>query len=110
MAINATLDIILIPQIGIVGAAIATTISLAGGAFINLGLVVKHLSIKFDIRWYLRILGIALIAIILFKFGMVFVNPFLLGGTILIGYSILIFKFFLTKEDKDMFKSLIYKR
>jgi O-antigen/teichoic acid export membrane protein len=108
MAINATLDIILIPQIGIVGAAIATTISLAGGAFINLGLIIKHLSIKVDIRWYLGILGVALIAIVLFKFGIVFVNPFLLGGIILIGYAILIFRFFLTEEDKVMFKSLSY--
>ena len=108
MAINATLDIILIPQIGIIGAAIATTISLAGGAFINLVLVVKHLSIKVDIRWYLRILVVAIIAIILFRFGNVFVNPYLLGGAILIGYSILIFRFFLTEEDKDMFKSLTH--
>ena len=107
-AINATLDIILIPQIGIVGAAIATTISLSAGALINLGLVVKHLSITFDVRWYLGVLGVTLIAIVLFKFGMVFVNQFLLGGVILIGYSILIFRFFLTEEDKDMFKSLTY--
>ncbi len=39
---------------------------------------------------------------------MVFVNQFLLGGMILIGCSILMFKFFLTEEDKDMFKSLTY--
>ena len=104
--INATLDIILIPQIGIVGAAIATTISLSAGAFIGLYLVVKHLSIKIDVKWFLKILGVALIAIVLFKFGMVFVNPFLVGGALLIGYSILIFKFFLTEEDKNMFKSL----
>lgn len=108
MAINATLDIILIPQIGIVGAAIATTISLAGGAFINLGLVVKHLSIKVDFRWFLEILGVALMAIVLFKFGMVFANTFLLGGAILIGHSILIYQFFLTGEDKNLFKSLTH--
>ena len=106
--INATLDIILIPQIGIVGAAIATTISLSAGALINLGMVVKHLSIKFDVRWYLEILGVTLIAIVLFGFGMTFVNSFLLGGVILIGCSILMFKFFLTKEDKEMFKLLSY--
>ena len=107
-AINLTLDIILIPQIGIVGAAIATTISLAGGAFVNLGLVVKHLSIKIDFKWFLGILGVVLFATILFKFGMVFVNPFLVGGAILISYPFLVFRFFLTKEDKDIFKSLAY--
>ena len=107
-AINLTLDIILIPQIGIVGAAIATTISLAGGAFVNLGLVVKHLSIKIDYKWFLGILGVVLFATILFKFGMVFVNPFLVGGAILISYPFLVFRFFLTKEDKDIFKSLAY--
>ncbi len=107
-AINLTLDIILIPQIGIVGAAIATTISLAGGAFVNLGLVVKHLSIKIDYKWFLGILGVVLFATILFKFGIVFVNPFLVGGAILISYPFLVFRFFLTKEDKDIFKSLAY--
>lgn len=106
MTINIILDVVLIPKIGIVGAAIATTISLSGGAFINLGLVVKYLSIKVDFRWYLRIFGVTAIAILLFRFGIVFLNPFLLGGMILIGYSILIFQLFLTKEDKDIFKSL----
>ena len=105
--INVTLDIILIPRIGIVGAAIATTMSLSAGALINLSIVIKHLSIKFDVRWYLGILGVTLMAIVLFTFGMTFVNSFLLGGTILIGCLILMIKFFLTKEEKEMFKSLI---
>ena len=105
--INVTLDIILIPRIGIVGAAIATTMSLSAGALINLSIVIKHLSIKFDVRWYLGILGVTLMAIVLFTFGMTFVNSFLLGGTILIGCSTLMIKFFLTKEEKEMFKSLV---
>ena len=106
--INVILDIIMIPRVGIVGAAIATTISLSAGALINLRMVIKHLSIKFDIRWYLGILGVILIAIVLFGFGKSFVNSFLLGGTILIGCSFLMIKFFLTKEDKEMFKLLGY--
>jgi len=108
ISINVILDIILITRIGIVGAAIATTISLVGGAFMNLHFIARHLSIKFDIRWYLGVLGITIMAIILFKFGIIFVNPYLFGGAILICCSILIFRFFLTKEDKDIFKSLIY--
>ncbi|CAG0999537.1 Stage V sporulation protein B [Methanosarcinales archaeon] len=105
--INLILDIILIPQIGIAGAAIAATISLSVGAFVGLYLVIKFLRIKIDISWFLKIFGIVPIAIFLFKFGIFFINPFLLGGAILIGYSILIFEFFLTKEDKNLFKYLI---
>lgn len=107
-AINLTLDIILIPKIGIVGAAIATTISLSAGAFIGIHLIIKFLHVKIDFKWFLKISGVAIIAIVLFGFGMSFVNPYLLGGAILIGYAILIFRFFLTEEDKDMFKSLTY--
>lgn len=106
--INLTLDIILIPKIGIIGAAIATTIALVSGSFIGLYLTVNNLNVDIDIKWLLNILGVTLIAIILYKFGILFVNPFLLTGIIIIGYSILIFKFFLTKKDTDLFKSLTH--
>ncbi len=112
--VNTTLDIILVPKIGIVGAAIATTISLTVGSFTGLYFVVKFVHIKIDARWFLNIFGVAIIAIAMFKFGKIFLNPFLLGGAILIGYSILIFFFFLKEEDIYLFKSLsrslIYRR
>lgn len=108
LIINVVLDIIFIPRIGIVGAALATAVSLTGGALVNLALVIKKLSIKTDILWFLKIFGIALISIVLFSFGTSFINPYLLGSIILIGYSAVVFTFLLTKEDKSMFRSLTH--
>ncbi len=108
IVVNILMDIFLIPRMGIDGAAIATTISLILGALISLYLTVKHLSIKVDVGWYLRMLVVVIISIALFKFGMLFVNPYLLGGIILSGCLIIMLKFFLTKEDKDMFKYLTH--
>ena len=105
--INITLNIILIPEIGIVGAAIATTISLVGGAFLNLYMVVKKLRIVLDIKWYLKISGVAICAIIIFRLGSYYANIYLLGVCILLVYLILVLKYFLTENDKQMFESLI---
>lgn len=105
---NVVLDLILIPRIGIVGAALATAVSLAGGAIVNLALVIKHLSIKIDLLWFSKISGLALISVFLFYFGTTFINPYLLGSTILIGYSAVVFTVLLAEEDKSTFRSLIH--
>ncbi|MBA7597693.1 Stage V sporulation protein B [subsurface metagenome] len=106
--INILLDVVLIPIIGIRGAALATTISLSGGAFVNLALIIKKLSIKINIGWYIKIFTLVLISMVLFNFGIHFMNPYLLGCIILICYSVFVSGFLLTKEDKSMFKLLTY--
>jgi stage V sporulation protein B len=104
--INITLDIILLPRIGIIGAAIATSVSLTVGSLAGIYFIVKYVHMKIDYRWFLNMLGVVIISIVMFNFGKNAVNPLLLVGSILIGYSIAIFCFFFTKEDKDLFKSL----
>lgn len=108
MAINVPLDIILIPQFGIIGAAIAATISLIGGALINLYLVIRKLSIKIDFRWYLNISIVVLFAIVLFRLGYNFIDIYLLGGSILLIFLILVLNLFLTEEDMITIKSIVF--
>ncbi len=107
LSLNVILDLILIPYFGIIGAATATTISFTFGTLLNLFFVVKHLSIKFDFKWFLSMLGVAVSAVLLFKLGATFFNPFIIGSTILVLYLIGIYKIFITEEDKYIFKSLI---
>ena len=109
-AVNVILNILLIPIFGISGAAIATAISLIMGAFIVLVLTLKILSIKIDIKWYSKLTGFGCLSIILFFVGMKLTNPYMLSCVMFGFYMFLILKFFLTKEDKDLFKSLIYRR
>jgi len=107
MSINVILDIILIPHFDIMGAAISSMISLAGGSFLNLFFTVKHLSIKVDVNWFLKMLGIVIFALILFKLGTLFLSTVIVGSIILTLYLIGIFKLFITEEDVYIFKSLI---
>jgi len=104
--INIVLNILLIPRYGITGAAIATTISLLAQAAIYLILMSRILRVRIDIKWYARAMGFACIAIALFLIGIKLINPYIVGGIILCGFIILVFKVFLTKEDRATLGSL----
>ncbi len=106
--INIALNILLIPHLGITGAAIATTISLLVHTVTFLALMPKILGVRIDIRWFSAAIGTACVAVGLFLAGIKLINPYIVGGIILGSYSILIFKLFLTKEDRDMLRSLVY--
>lgn len=108
VGVNVGLNILLIPPLGILGAAIATTISLLLGTIIFLAFMPRVLRVKIDIKWYARAMGFACIAIALFLVGIRLINPYVVGGVILCGYVILVFKVFLTKEDRAMLGSLAY--
>lgn len=106
LMINVLLNLLLIPRMGITGAAIATTVSLSVGAFINLALIVKTMLVKIDGVWFLKLLGIASASIVLFKIGIHFINPYLLGSILLLGYLVSMITLLLTKEDLIELKSL----
>jgi len=106
LIINVLFDLLLIPRIGIIGAAIATSISLSTGALINLVLIVKNMSVKIDGRWFLKLLGIAIASIALFKIGIHFINPYLLGSILLGSCLFFMLTLLLTKEDRIALKSL----
>ncbi len=111
---NIILNILLIPRFGILGAAIGTAISLLLQTIIYLILVVKTMRVRLDIKWYVKTLGSAFIMVILFLGGTKLLTHYLVGGVILGVFVILIFKLFLTREDKAIFtsltRSLIYRR
>lgn len=107
MVINILLDVILIQTIGIIGAATATIVSLILGSFLNLLFIIKHISITVDYKWFYNMLGVAIIAIVLFKLGSLYVNPLFIGSIILIFYLMIVFTRFINEEDKFIFKSLL---
>jgi O-antigen/teichoic acid export membrane protein len=105
---NVGLNILLIPPLGIVGAAIATTISLLIGVVISLVLVPRILGARIDIKWYAQAIGFACMGIALYLVGTRLVNPYVAGGVIFFGYAVLVFKVFLTKEDRAILRSLAF--
>ncbi len=106
--LNIGLNIVLIPRFGIVGAAVATTISLLVGTVIFIAFLPRMLGVKIDARWYGWAMGLACVAIAIFWTGAQFINLYIVGGVVLIGYIILVLRFLLSKEDKALFKSLAY--
>ena len=83
---NGLLDIILIPGMGIIGAAIATSVSLSFGAIINLVLVRKYIDIKINWLWLIKLTLFASITIMIFTTVKKYINVFVLGCIVLSGF------------------------
>jgi len=105
---NVGLNILLIPRFGILGAAIATTASLLLGTIIFLALIPRILKVKIDFKWFAWTMGLAGIAVALFLGGTQLINHYVVGSVILCAYIVLVFKLFLTKADKVIFRYLAY--
>ncbi|CAG1003965.1 Stage V sporulation protein B [Methanosarcinales archaeon] len=105
--INIVLNASLIPAYGIVGAAIATMISLLVNSLVGLFLTIKILDFKFDFEWFIKLFGITFLLILSFKY-LAFINIYIIGFMILFIYMIIIFMFFIKKEDRDYFLQLLH--
>ncbi len=108
MVTNIGLNILLIPRLGILGAAMATTISLLLWSAIFFVLVIRMLRVKIDFRWFAQAIGLAGVGVLLFLGGSRLINPYIVGGIILCAYVVLVFTVFLKAEDRAIFKSLAY--
>jgi len=106
--VNVLLNILLIPSFGIIGAAVATTISLLMTSALGIFFIIRTLHVKIDFKWYAKAFGITFISILVFA-NLSGVNQYIVGCAILCVYTLLILKFLLTKEDREMLKSLIYE-
>lgn len=105
--INIVLNALLIPSFGIVGAAIATMVSLLVNSLVGLYLTIKILNFKFDFEWFVKIFGITFLSILSFKY-FEYINIYLVGIVILFIYVLVIFRFFFTKEDRNYFMQLLH--
>ena len=114
---NILLDYALIPYYGILGAAIATTISF----FINLSasayIAKRIIHVRYDITWFSKAIVLTLVMAISFHICSMFLNDYLAGAISLAVYSCLIYYHLLTKEDRTYlfdiiktFRSKIYSK
>jgi len=68
--------------------------------------VAKIMIVKIDRRWFARAIGFGVVAAALFLVGSNLINHYIAGGVILSAYVVLVLNLFLTREDKDTFRSL----
>ena len=62
---------------------------------------------KLDFKWYGKAVGLAGAAIAIYWIGAKLINHYIVGSVVLIAYTFLILRVFLTKEDRAFFESLI---
>jgi O-antigen/teichoic acid export membrane protein len=86
--INITLNFILIPQLGILGAAAATTLSFLAAAVYLISVSIKAVKIKYEFQ---NLLVILISALCLLTIGMIFTNIFL-DLLFTAGYLVIILK------------------
>jgi len=105
-SINIILNIFLIPLVGIMGAAIATSVSLVVASIVSIHLLIRVLSIKLDFRWYFKMISIITFSAVAFSVLQT-VIPYTAEGVILIVYILMIWRFMLEKEDIKYFCNLV---
>jgi len=106
--INIALNLLFIPIYGISGAAVATGVSLFVASLLGLIVTTRLLGVKIDLKWYVKISGMALLTILVFgHFG--HLNVYLVGITLLCIDLLVVFSKLLSNEDKQYFMKLIRK-
>ncbi|MFP4525656.1 MAG: lipopolysaccharide biosynthesis protein [Bacteroidales bacterium] len=103
VSVNIVLNILLIPVLGLYGAAIATSVSFLGQPVFIILMLIKHLNIQFPV---LRILTNLVLAITLIGVGSLI--PYIwIKELLILGYAFYCFFIFLSSEEKSfLFKEL----
>lgn len=102
--LNVFLNVLLIPQYGILGAAIATTCSFTVEAVLHLFFTLKLTKIKVDFNWHIQI-GLVFVSLALFS---VFLGQYSYYPVAIVVcvFPVIIWHYFLSKEDKKYFFEL----
>ena len=101
---NIILNIALIPQFGIGGAAVATATSLIIATFLNLILIAKNTSITFDVLWYGKLGAIIIIELLIYRF---LPTSHYLNIIMVLVTTIIIWFYFMKKDDRGYFLMVI---
>lgn len=101
------LNIILVQSLGILGGAITSSISASVMVILFLIFMPRVLGTQIDLLWYAKAATLTIIAVALFWMGTNYFNPYLAGSIVLCVYLILIVRFLVTGEDRNIFRSVI---
>ncbi len=91
--------LILIPLMGITGAALSTTFSMVFGTLLFTSLMPRFINFRIDLRWYLHITVLAALAIAIFAISSFFMNRYAAGTFILVSLLSAIYRYCLEPDD-----------
>ncbi|MHC1624402.1 MAG: oligosaccharide flippase family protein, partial [Methermicoccaceae archaeon] len=106
IVMNVALDIVLIPMLGIVGAAIATTISLSAGALLNTYLIDSYCKVALDWLWFVKVILLVTSILLAFKMLSDAVPLWVLSPGLLLIYSMMAFTRLLSKDEQKEIKQI----
>ena len=104
---NILLNYTLIPRYGIVGAAIATTLSFLINFTVSVYLAKRIVHVSYDVIWFGKAITLLFATIVLFYLFTNFINYYLLGIALFISYTSLTYTILLKKEDREYITDII---
>lgn len=104
---NVLLCILLIPVLGIMGAAASTAISLTVVSVMYVYFAHNLMHLKINFRLYIKMIAVILTVVLLSAFEIPKIYIYITGSVTLILYSAIIFLFLLNKDEKDTFKTFV---
>ena len=104
---NIALDILLIPRLGITGAAIATAVSLFIGGILGIHFRYTILKVRIDVKLYPQVLIPIAAMIAIFFIFQNRINPYFLAGVMFVVYFVMATKFLLGSEDRRELREII---
>jgi stage V sporulation protein B len=107
LVVNIGLDVVLIPRLGITGAAIGTAVSLSVLTILTIYLLRRILKIKTEIKCYAQVLIAVATMIAVFFIFQNWVNPYFIAGVLFIIYFTVAIRFLLKSEDRGELKGML---
>ena len=105
---NIILNLLLIPYLGIMGAAVATTTSFLIIVYLILLYTTKMTKVVIDYAWFAKIGFVAVACIVIYYF-LGNINCYFVGGLVIIASVLTVWFHFLSNDDKSYFIDLIKK-
>jgi O-antigen/teichoic acid export membrane protein len=105
--LNIPLNMILIPRVGLVGAAIATAASLLVTGAVALVFLVRVAHIRLNLGWYARLTGATVLIMATYLLARTVVNHWALGLGLLATATLIIWFGLLSHDDRDVVKSVL---
>jgi O-antigen/teichoic acid export membrane protein len=110
LVVGVGLNLILIPTVGIAGAAVATSATMTVSALTRLYLTQRLIGIRIDWMWIARLFAVVAIVFALTWIAAVFVNRYLSLLLALVILSSVMLKYFVNLEDRERMKSILRRQ
>lgn len=106
-SVNIVLAILLIPQMGLVGAALATLTSFTLRGILGLFFSFYYTNTRIDYIWFIKTIFLSGLALVAYFIASIWVNSIISGTFVILAFLIIVLTVFLTPDDREFFLELM---